>query len=81
MSGLPLVSVLLPVRHEGRRFAETLEAVLAQDYPAIVEVLVVDGMSEDATRDVVREFGARDPRFKLLDNPGKIGRASCRERV
>jgi cellulose synthase/poly-beta-1,6-N-acetylglucosamine synthase-like glycosyltransferase len=68
----PRVSVILPVRHEGRRFAETLEAVLAQDYPALVEVLVVDGMSEDATRDVVREIAARDPRLRLLDNPGKI---------
>jgi cellulose synthase/poly-beta-1,6-N-acetylglucosamine synthase-like glycosyltransferase len=69
---LPRVSVILPVRHEGTRFAETLEAVLAQDFPALVEVLVVDGMSEDATREVVREIAARDPRLKLLDNPGKI---------
>lgn len=66
------VSVILPVRHEGRSFVATLTAVLAQDYPNLVEVLVVDGMSEDATREVVRELAARDPRLKLLDNPGKI---------
>jgi glycosyltransferase involved in cell wall biosynthesis len=66
------VSVVLPVRREGRGFATTLTRILEQDYPAIVEVLVVDGMSDDATREVVGEFSARDPRFKLLDNPGLI---------
>jgi cellulose synthase/poly-beta-1,6-N-acetylglucosamine synthase-like glycosyltransferase len=68
----PSVSVILPVRHEGRSFASTLAAVLAQDYPDIVEVLVVDGMSQDGTRQVVAETAARDARVKLLDNPGLI---------
>lgn len=68
----PAVSVILPVRREGREFAATLTRVAEQDYPAIVEVLVVDGMSDDETRSVVIRFAERDPRFKLLDNPGRI---------
>lgn len=72
-SELPFVSVVLPVRNEGRAFAATLETIAAQDYPASrMEVLVSDGMSDDATRDVVRELAARDPRFRLIDNPGRI---------
>jgi len=68
----PTVSVILPVRREGREFAATLTRVLDQDYPALVEVLVVDGMSDDETREVVARFAAGDPRVKLLDNPGRI---------
>lgn len=71
-SDRPFVSVVLPVRNEGRAFASTLEAVLGQDYPADrMEVLVVDGMSTDATRDVVRGLSERDSRVRLLDNPGR----------
>jgi succinoglycan biosynthesis protein ExoA len=71
-ASFPTVSVILPVRHEGHGFSATLSAVLAQDYPHVLEVLVVDGMSEDATREVVARMAARDPRLKLLDNPGRI---------
>ena len=53
----PLVSVVMPVRNEAAFIARNLEAVLAQDYPADrLEVLVADGMSEDATREIVREL-------------------------
>lgn len=72
-AGLPFVSVILPVRNEGASFASTLEAVRDQDYPADrMEILVVDGMSEDQTREVVRSFASRDTRFRLVDNPGRI---------
>ncbi len=71
-SATPAVSVVLPVRREGPGFGATLTRVLEQDYAAIVEVLVVDGMSDDQTREVVRRFSERDPRVRLLDNPGLI---------
>ena len=68
----PFVSIVLPVRNEGARFEETLDRVLAQDYPAgRMEVLVVDGRSDDSTRDVVGRVVARDARVILLDNPGR----------
>jgi succinoglycan biosynthesis protein ExoA len=68
----PTVSVVLPVRREGAEFATTLTRVLGQDYPAITEVLVVDGMSDDGTRSVVRSMAERDRRVRLLDNPRRI---------
>jgi len=81
---LPLVSVVMPVRNEAGFIASNLEAVLAQDYPAEkLEVLVADGMSEDGTRDIVRQFvaesgrrtapgGAEPGRVELVDNPERI---------
>ena len=67
------VSVILPVRREGSAFEDTLRRVLAQDYPRDrMEVLVVDGMSDDETREVVSRLASEDGRLRLLDNPGRI---------
>jgi GT2 family glycosyltransferase len=69
----PFVSVVLPVRNEARDIGRCLDAILAQDYPADrMEVLVADGMSDDATRDVVAAYSRRDRRVRLLENPGRI---------
>jgi cellulose synthase/poly-beta-1,6-N-acetylglucosamine synthase-like glycosyltransferase len=63
----------MPVRNEAAFIARGLGAVLAQDYPAErMEVIVVDGMSDDGTREVVRSFAERHPNLRLLDNPGQI---------
>lgn len=72
-SARPFVSVVLPVRNEAGFIARSLEAVLAQDYPAEhMEVIVSDGMSTDGTRDIVQSFCARHPNVRLIDNPGRI---------
>jgi succinoglycan biosynthesis protein ExoA len=70
---LPLVSILMPVRNEGAFIARSLGAVLGQDYPAeLIEVLVVDGMSTDATRSIVASFQEKYDNLRLLDNHGQI---------
>ena len=72
---VPFVSVIMPVRNEADFLAESLGAVLAQDYPAEqMEVLVADGMSTDATREIVSDLAAKHPGYsvRLLDNPGRI---------
>ena len=52
---------------------DVFEGVLAQDYAAgEMEILVVDGMSVDGTREVVEALRRRDPRLRLLDNPERI---------
>ncbi len=49
------VSLIMPVRNEAQHVERGLGAVLAQNYPAdCMEILVVDGLSEDGTRDKVR---------------------------
>lgn len=66
----------MPIRNEADFIARSLTAVLRQDYPAErVEVLVVDGMSDDATREEVYRTVAANPDSPLvtiLDNPGRI---------
>ena len=71
----PMVSVVLPVRNEAAHIAACLEQLLAQDYPGhLMEIVVVDGRSDDGTPDVVRDVQARHPTasLTLLDNPARV---------
>ena len=73
MNTLPLVSVIMPVRNEAAFIERSLGAVLAQDYPADkVEIIVADGMSTDATPDIIRLLQGEHPNLLLIDNPGRI---------
>jgi succinoglycan biosynthesis protein ExoA len=66
----PLVSIVMPVLNEEKYLARCLQSVMDQDYPLDkLEVLVVDGMSDDRSREIVAEFVACFPQIKLLDNP------------
>ncbi len=67
------VSVLVPARNEVDQIQSCLESLLANDYPKdMMEVLVIDGMSEDGTQERVREIAQKDARLMLLNNPGRI---------
>lgn len=71
----PRVTVIMPIRNEEAFIARSLGAVLGQDYPAErMQVLVADGMSDDATRDVIAGLAEAHPRhtIEIVDNPGRI---------
>ena len=64
------VSIIIPVRNEEKFIARCLQSVVDQDYPQDrMEVLVVDGGSQDRTREIGSEFSSRYPLIELLDNP------------
>lgn len=66
---LPPVSIVIPMRNEEKYIGACLAAVVAQDYTGDLEVLVVDGMSEDRSREVVSRFAETHPHIRLLENP------------
>lgn len=73
-SGL-LVSVIVPCYNEERRIGDLLRALAAQTFPVnSMEVLIVDGMSTDGTREVIEGFARSHPdlRLRLIDNPDRI---------
>lgn len=50
-----------------------MDSVLANDYPKDkLEVLVVDGMSDDGTRVIVEDYAASQWCVRLIDNPARI---------
>ena len=71
-SALPFVSVVIPCRNEAKYIRLCLDSILANEYPKDrLEVLVVDGVSEDGTRAIVQDYAQRQPVIRLLDNPRK----------
>lgn len=67
------VSVIIPLRNEEKYIAECIESVIAQTYPKEnLEVLLIDGQSEDDTRKIIEKYSNKHTYIKVLDNPEKI---------
>jgi succinoglycan biosynthesis protein ExoA len=74
---VPTVTVVVPMRNEELYIARCLRSIVEQDYPRdSLEVLVVDGLSNDRSREIVLEFSTRHPQVRLLDNPKRIPSAA-----
>lgn len=73
MTEMPRVTIIVPCRNEARYIGPCLDSILATAYPADrVEVLVVDGLSTDNTRQIVAEYAEKHPSIRLLDNPERV---------
>jgi glycosyltransferase involved in cell wall biosynthesis len=69
MTEVPFVTVVVPCRNEEKHIGRCLESILENDYPKErVEILVLDGMSEDRTREIVAGYSARYPMIRVVDN-------------
>jgi glycosyltransferase involved in cell wall biosynthesis len=67
------ITMILPCRNEAPFIGPCLDTLLASRVPTDrLEILVVDGMSDDGTRSVVERYAARYPGIRLLDNPRRI---------
>jgi len=65
-----LVSIIIPCRNEEKHIGKVLANVIAQDYPKdFQEVFVVDGESEDKTRDIIQDYTAKYKNINYLSNP------------
>ena len=68
MTRSPTVTVVIPTYNEERHLRSTLDSIAVQTYPAIAEIIVVDGRSTDRTRAVAEAVDA----VRLVDNPERI---------
>ena len=69
----PFVSVIMPIRNEADFVERAIKSTLDNDYPTEkMEVLVVDGMSDDGTREITKKLCQTDKRIRMLDNRKRI---------
>jgi len=54
----PRVAVIVPARNEADLIGQTIQSLLAQDYPGPLHIFVVDDQSSDETAAVVRDAAA-----------------------
>ncbi|WP_051063336.1 polyprenol monophosphomannose synthase [Ilumatobacter nonamiensis] len=67
--------VVVPTHNEADNIAALLDGVLASAPDA--DVLVVDDASTDKTREIVREWCARETRLRLVERDEKLGLGSA----
>ncbi|MBI3051559.1 glycosyltransferase family 2 protein [Candidatus Woesearchaeota archaeon] len=60
------VSVVIPAYNEEANIKRCIRSVLASDYPAGFEVIVVDDDSSDRTVEIARELARRDRRVSVV---------------
>ncbi len=69
---LPFVSVIVPMRNERRYIERCLRSLAEQDYPHDrYEVIVVDGSSDDGSRDLVETYRETLPNLRIVENRGR----------
>lgn len=66
----PGVSYVMPVLNEVDYLEAAVDSILAQDYPGEVELVLALGPSNDGTADIVDRLLEREPRIRVVENPG-----------
>jgi len=69
LSVSPAISVILPVLNEEPHLAESVSAILSQDYIGSFEIILALGPSRDQTNVIAESLAQRDSRIKLVMNP------------
>lgn len=73
MSHSPFISIIIPCRNEEALIGQCLKSIVRQDYPKNkLEVLIVDGISQDKTRDIIRTYIKKYPFIKMINNTKRI---------
>ena len=63
------ISVILPVRNEAAHLADSVHAILSQDFHGPLEVVLAIGPSSDGTEAIARTLAQADSRVVIVENP------------
>ena len=76
---MPAVSIGVCAYNEEKNIRHTLDSLLAQTVrgSSIEEIIVVSSGSTDATDDIVKEYGSKDDRIRLLRQEKREGKNSA----
>jgi succinoglycan biosynthesis protein ExoA len=68
-----IISVIIPCRNENKYIQDTINSILCQKNEGYAfEIIVVDGMSQDGTREILNELSTKNQNIKVIDNPAKV---------
>ncbi|SDL41209.1 Glycosyltransferase involved in cell wall bisynthesis [Salinimicrobium catena] len=75
----PAFSIIMPVFNRAHLICESLDSIVSQSFP-YWQCIIVDDHSTDNTVELVKEYTAKDSRFKFYKRPPsrKKGANSCR---
>ncbi|PID60880.1 MAG: succinoglycan biosynthesis protein exoa [Ignavibacteriae bacterium] len=65
-------SIIIPCRNEKYYISQCVNSILAQNYNKnLIEIIIVDGLSDDGTKEIVENLIAKNSNIKLYNNPDK----------
>lgn len=65
----PKVSVVVPVYNEEKHISRCLDSLLSQDFPPqLLEIIVIDGLSTDKTREIIKKYQKDYKMIRLIEN-------------
>ncbi len=63
------ITVVVPCRNEENYISKCLDSIIESDYPnELIQVKVIDGMSDDNTRDIIKEYTSKYTFITMIDN-------------
>lgn len=65
----PRVGVVMPILNEERHLEEAVNAILGQDYPGPIELVLSLGPSVDGTNEIAASMAQADLRIRTVTNP------------
>ena len=69
---MPAISVIVPMRNEAATIGKCLRSLLSQTIASSeYEIIVVDGISDDSSPEIVLKLQAAAPNLVLLQNPSR----------
>ena len=71
LSELPGVSYVMPVLNEEAYLGDAVRTILEQDYDGEKELVLALGPSSDRSDEIAAALAARDPRVRVVRNPGR----------
>lgn len=70
---MSFISIICPTYNEEKYISSCLDSIIKQDFEKDkIEVFIVDGMSNDRTREIVNNYKISYSFIKLLENPYKV---------
>jgi len=67
-----LITIIVPCRNEEKPIVKCLDSIISNNYPKHrIEILIVDGMSNDGTRNALERYIKQYSFIKLLHNASK----------
>ena len=67
------MSIIIPCRNEEKYISQCIDSLLDNSYPKdLIEIFIIDGMSEDNTREIIKKYIKKYPFIKLINNSRKI---------
>lgn len=68
-----MLSVVIPCRNERQHIESCVRSILSQERPpGGMEVIVVDGLSDDGTREILESMAKKHPELRVVDNPHRL---------